>query len=107
MITQLKTEQAILTGVAYPGYSDVFQRGPILPVKVKVRLREETQNAASVIYIETSDDNVTYRYAVKFELSKNDSFGSFTIPKYGLYLRAYVASISGCKADIIFDAVEE
>ncbi len=105
-ILQTKTEQAIFTKSRDATYSEAFQRGPLLPVRVKVNFNADNNNGAAVVYIQSSQSGASYRDCGEIMLSKTEPSEEFTILNTDTYLRAYIASVSDGSVDVFFDAVE-
>lgn len=105
-ILQTKSEQAIFTKSRDATYSEAFQRGPLLPVRVKISLNVDNDSASAVVHIQSSQGGATFTPCAKAILSKSEPKETFIITNTDTYIRAYIESVSGGSVDVLFDAME-
>lgn len=110
MINQTKLTYPLLENVKSTGYSDVFRRGPIHPLRVSARMSGGANGQSVSLSILGGDTVIPTIPLATIILTESESEESFTIYSEYEYIRAQIASIDTAKPGAVtvqVNALEE
>lgn len=110
MITQQKTQQALLLNVKTTGSSDIFRRGPMYPLRVSTKLFGGSQGQSATVIIYGGITSSPSTPLATITLTEGESEEAFTIYSTYEYIMATLTAFTTTKPGTVsvhVNAIEE
>lgn len=110
MITQSKTTQALFQNSKTIGVSDVFQRGPMHPLRISAQLLGGAQGQSATVLIYGGDTPTPTTLLATIVLTESEREEAFTIYSTYAYVSAAITAFTTTKpgtVSVMANALEE